>query len=158
MGKQVNLTFRDAAGNLGTFGLTIGDTYDDGVYADLLAHVQDVIDASECQLVKAVVLRELDMTGLVNPEPTKTGDFSLITDQAILTWQSSGGKIARTTVPAPLVAMFDETGPYLEARVNELAPLSAALIASGQGEPLLEASDGLSVQFRKGWRKGHKHP
>ena len=162
MAAQImSLTYVDKFGKTGSFqvcvkaGLPATD-------AELLTMIQEHLDMSQAQLLKASLIVPIDISGLTNPAAVDTGAYDRIGDQAILQGRKEdGSSFVRITVPAPVDALFVTAGGFAQQDVDETsAPvaafLAAALSAAVAGE-IWRACDDDLLNYSKGWRKGQPH-
>lgn len=153
----LNITYLDAYGKSGVFSALIDAVYDDGVYAEILAFLQDLVDASQAQITKCVLAKPLSLATLTSNSASSAGSYDRIDDQGILSFRSAAGLDIKISVPAPVDALFMAAGAFAAQDVDPAGAEVVALIATGVTEPLLAAKTEDVLTFRKGWRKGQKH-
>jgi len=155
----LSVRYQDAHGKVGTFGVLVDTAYDDGVYAEIIALVQSMLDASQAQVTGVQLLKDLDIVGSLTGNSAVTGGaYDRIDDQAILAWRSPEGLDIRMSVPAPVDGLFATSGAYAQQDVDPASTELLAVIAAGSTTPVLAPKVGTTpLSFRKGWRKGQKH-
>lgn len=154
--KQVAVTFEDYYGKRLTFRFGITDSMAASPYTELLAWLQDLVDASAAKIVEAVIHNSISLAGLTGNTVDNTQAFHKVTDQAILQFRV-GSTLMKTTLPAPVDGIFLGTDPYPD-QIDEADALTTALIATGVTAGLLRnQSDVVVSSFDKGWRKGQPH-
>lgn len=158
MGNSLlNVTWEDENGNAGVFGALIDDIYDDGVFAEVLAFLQDLVDASSCKITKATVARELDLSALTGNTVGTTDAFRALQEQLVIAFRDSAGQDMKISIPGALSTMYMGSGQYEGMDLDPDNALLTAIKATGITTPLLATRAGGTLAFRKGWRKGRKH-
>ena len=153
----VTVVWEDYAAKRGVFSFKIDETYDDGVYAEILAFLDDLLAASSAKMHQVTVARVLDISTLTGNTAVNTGTYDRIDDQAVLSWVSGISETIKISVPAPELLMFDTTGAHAEQDVDPASAIMAAPALITTGEVILVSLSEAAVTYRKGWRKGQKH-
>lgn len=153
----VTIIWEDYMLKRGAFSFKIDEAYDDGIYAEILAFVQDLLDASSAKVHQLTVARVLDISTLTSNTAVNTGTYDRIDDQAVLAWRSAINEDVKLSIPAPELLLFMTTGSHAEQDVDPAAALMTAIVATGETVPLLVSISEGALSFRKGWRKGQKH-
>lgn len=154
---QLNVTWEDAYAKTGVFGFLIDAAYDDGVYAEILAFLQDMLDASQAKITKVLLAKELVISSLTGNAVATTGSYDRIDDQAVLAFRAASGLDVKLSIPAPVDSVFQTTGAHAQQDVNPADATIVALILTGITEAVLASRAQDALTFRKGWRKGQKH-
>lgn len=156
--RTVSFSVVDINNRRGIFSFPVQDAYDDGVYAEIYGFLDAIRAASECQIANVSITKSLPVSGLADNDPaTQNGEHSLVDDQAILTFRSDSGVETRVTVPGPIRTLFDASGGFSDANVDEEGAPMLAILAAGITEPLLCTRENAAVAWKKGWRKGQHH-
>lgn len=154
---QVNVTYQDVNAKTGVFGFLIDATYAVTPFTELLALIQDLLDATQCLISKVTVATELDISGLTGNTATGAGSFDRVDDQAVLAFRGVSGIDVKLSIPAPVDAMFESSGAHAMQDVDPDSTEVAGIIATGVTEPVLASRAEDVLAFRKGWRKGQSH-
>lgn len=155
--STVNVTYRDVHGGKGIFGFLIDAAYDDGTWAELLAFLQDCLDASYCAIDRVTITKDVDIATLTNNDPAEGGMADRVNDQAILSFRAESGLVTKLSLPAPMPDVFLASGPTAGQDVDLADPLVTALVATGITVPLLAVKTEDVLTLVKGWRKGQPH-
>lgn len=153
---RLTIEWRDAAGNESTSQVPIASGYavDD---SDIIGLVNALRAASQATIVGYSVTLKGDVADLTNGAASAGGSFDLVTDKAVLNFRNtSSGEVSRTSVPAPLDTIFEQTGGYQMARVDMENSLVTDIGTAASGGVVVGKSD-LALTLFEGWREGTKH-
>lgn len=153
----VTIIWEDYMLKRGAFSFKIDESYDDGIYAEILAFVQDLLDASSAKVHQLTVARVLDISTLTSNTAVNTGTYDRIDDQAVLAWRSAINEDIKLSIPAPELLLFMTTGSHAEQDVDPDSALMADPAIITTGEVILVSLSEGALTYRKGWRKGQKH-
>lgn len=158
MANTLTMKWQDAFGAFLTTSCDIDPAYDIGD-TEVAAFLQAMRNMTQAKLIEASIAKKIDITGLTNGAPASAGSFDRVNDQAALQLLVTGsGAVKQVTVPAPLDTIFTQTGAYAFQEVDPADSLVLAFVAAGVTEPILVSAEGGAVTYRKGWRRGQKHP
>lgn len=155
---QVNVTWKDSFGA----EIVTGFFVEDGTLPDtagLITLLNALRAASQAEIVKYSLTLPGDVADLTNGAASAAGSYDRVRDQAVLQFIAPDtGQFSTTTVPCPLDTIFIATGAYAQAEVDPADSLVTAIDTAAQAGGLMVAAGNAVLAFRKGWRKGQKHP
>ena len=134
---RVTVSYVDYYEKTGLFSFMIADTYGETPYTELLAYVQDLLDASQCAVEKIQVAHDISIASLTSNVAVDTGSFDRMDDQAILTARAADGTDIKISIPAPVDAVFEAAGSHALQDADMDGVPVAALVLTGETTPLL---------------------
>jgi len=153
---QVSITYQDWRGKVGTFAFLIDSTFAAAPRTELLAALNALRAASQCEITQVVLSDVIDISGLTNGVATGNAGSGLISEQAVLAFRSAVGTDVKLSIPGIVDAAFVQAGGFAGQDIDPTNAAMVTLLGALEDTGLIDKSEN-AVAFRKGWKRGMPH-